>query len=130
MDVLYYNCSRKLDVEKEFGVIYVDLDILLKMLDFVLLIMLFIDEMYYMMGEWEFRLMKDMVFFVNIFWGKMVDEKVFICVLQEGWIKGVGLDVFEKELVLEDNLFLQLENVILFLYIGLVMVKICLNMFI
>ena len=66
MDVLYYNRSRKPDAEKELGVTYADLDTLLKTSDFVLLITPLTDETYHMMGEREFKLMKDTACFVNI----------------------------------------------------------------
>lgn len=129
MDVLYYNRNRKPDAEKELGVTYADLDTLLKTSDFVLLITPLTDETYHMIGEREFKMMKDTAFFVNISRGKTVDEKALIRALQEGWIKGAGLDVFEKEPIGEDNPLLQLENVTLLPHIGSATAKIRLNMF-
>jgi len=46
-----------------------------------------------MIGERELKLMKQTALFVNISRGKTVDEKSLIQALQEGWIKGAGLDV-------------------------------------
>ena len=42
-----------------------------------------------------------------------MDEKALIRALQEGWIAGAGLDVFEQEPVNTDNPLLKMDNVIL-----------------
>lgn len=46
-----------------------------------------------------------------------MDIKVFMKVLKEGWIVGVGFDVYEEELYYNEELF-SLKNVVLVLYIG------------
>ena len=67
-----------------------------------------------MIGEKEFRAMKPTAFFINTSRGLVVDEKALIKALQEKWIAGAGLDVFEKEPIESGNPLLKMDNVILF----------------
>lgn len=87
MEVLYHNRHRKQETEDSIGVKYAELDTLLEQSDFILLITPLTDETYHMIGEREFKLMKNSAIFVNISRGKTVDEKALIRALQEGWIR-------------------------------------------
>ena len=58
-------------------------------------------------------MMKPNAIFVNTSRGKVVDEKALIRALQEGWIRGAGLDVFESEPIEPDNPLLKMDNVVL-----------------
>ena len=42
----------------------------------------------------------------------LIDEDVLVHALQEGWIAGAGLDVFDPEPLPNDNHLLKLENVV------------------
>ena len=66
----------------------------------------------HMLGEREFRAMKRTAYFVNCCRGGVVDEGALTRALQEGWIAGAGLDVFEQEPIDPANPLLRLENVI------------------
>jgi D-3-phosphoglycerate dehydrogenase len=66
----------------------------------------------HMFGEREFRAMKRTAYFVNCCRGGVVDEAALTRALQEGWIAGAGLDVFEREPTDPANPLLRLENVI------------------
>ena len=66
-----------------------------------------------MFTEPHFRAMKSTAIFLNTGRGPTVDEKALIKALQEGWIAGAGLDVFEQEPVSTDNPLLKMDNVIL-----------------
>jgi phosphoglycerate dehydrogenase-like enzyme len=57
--------------------------------------------------------MKPNAYLVNISRGEIVDEPVLIKALQEGWIAGAGLDVFEREPLSPDSPLYDLDNVIL-----------------
>ena len=66
-----------------------------------------------MIGEKELRSMKKSAHIINIARGSIIQEKVLIKALQEGWIAGAGLDVFEKEPLPEDSPLWDMENVII-----------------
>ena len=69
-------------------------------------------ETRHMLGEREFRAMKRTAYFVNCCRGGVVDEAALTRALEEGWIAGAGLDVFEQEPADPANPLLRLENVI------------------
>ncbi|MBC7251552.1 MAG: D-2-hydroxyacid dehydrogenase [Anaerolineae bacterium] len=50
-----------------------------------------------LISEKVLRAMKPNAYLVNIARGPVVDERALIRALQEGWIAGAGLDVFEEE---------------------------------
>jgi D-3-phosphoglycerate dehydrogenase / 2-oxoglutarate reductase len=66
----------------------------------------------HMMGEREFRAMKRTAYFVNCCRGSVVDEAALTRALQEGWIAGAGLDVFEREPTDPTNPLLRMDQVI------------------
>jgi phosphoglycerate dehydrogenase-like enzyme len=66
-----------------------------------------------MMGEREFRLMKSTAYFINVARGELVQQDVLIRCLQNRWIAGAGLDVFEEEPLPAGNPLIGLDNVIL-----------------
>jgi len=61
----------------------------------------------------EFQLMKNDAYIINVSRGGVINEKDMIKALQEGLIKGAGLDVFENEPIEENNPLLEMDNVIL-----------------
>ncbi len=63
--------------------------------------------------ERHFKQMKKTAIFVNTGRGPTVVESALIKALQEGWIAGAGLDVFEIEPPKPDNPLLKMGNVIL-----------------
>lgn len=70
-------------------------------------------ETYHMIGEAQLRAMKPTAILVNIGRGGLVDEAALIRALQEGWIRGAGLDVFETEPLPPDSPLWEMENVII-----------------
>lgn len=68
----------------------------------------------HLIGEKEFKAMKPTAYFINTSRGPVVDEKALIKALQEKWIAGAGLDVFEKEPIDSDNPLLKMDNVVVF----------------
>jgi phosphoglycerate dehydrogenase-like enzyme len=66
-----------------------------------------------MIGEKELRNMKKSAHIINIARGSIIQERVLIKALQERWIAGAGLDVFEKEPLPPDSPLWDMENVII-----------------
>lgn len=118
MDVLYYSRSRKPEAEKKTGAVYTDFNELLQRSDFIVLITPLTKDTFHLIGEREFKQMKQSAVFINISRGQTVDEKALINALKDGWIKGAGLDVFEKEPIETDNQLLSLPNATLVPHIG------------
>src|SRR5499427_3984532 len=63
--------------------------------------------------EHHFRQMKKSAIFINTGRGPTVDERALIKALQERWIAGAGLDVFEIEPPKADNALLKIPHIIL-----------------
>ncbi|GIN63355.1 putative 2-ketogluconate reductase [Robertmurraya siralis] len=118
MNVLYTNRTRKPDLEERYGIKYCETEFLLKNSDFVLVMLPLTDSTYQLIGEKEFSLMRSTAFFINCSRGKVVDEKALIKALQNGIIRGAGLDVFEEEPVEKDNPLLKMDNVVTLPHIG------------
>ncbi|MGE6630146.1 2-hydroxyacid dehydrogenase [Bacillus sp. NPDC077027] len=118
MNVLYHNRSRNEEAETAYGAVYCSLDELLKQADIIVLITPLTEETYHMIGEREFKQMKQTALFVNISRGKTVDEHSLILALKEGWIKGAGLDVYENEPLDAAHPFLTMDQVTLAPHIG------------
>ncbi len=66
-----------------------------------------------LIGEPELRTMKPTAVLINIGRGPIVQERVLIHALQERWIAGAALDVFEKEPLPAESPLYDLENVII-----------------
>jgi phosphoglycerate dehydrogenase-like enzyme len=81
--------------------------------DFVVLTVPLTFETRHMIGEAELQAMKPSAFLVNIGRGGTVDQDALIRALDEGWIAGAGLDVFEEEPLPADSRLWTLDNVIL-----------------
>jgi phosphoglycerate dehydrogenase-like enzyme len=70
-------------------------------------------ETKYMLGEEEFRAMKQSGYYINIGRGAVAEEAVLIKALEEGWIGGAYLDALEVEPLPVDHPFWGMENVLL-----------------
>ena len=70
---------------------------LLSAADFVVVAAAMTEETKGLIDEDAFKAMKPEAFLVNIARGPIVDEQALVKALQNGWIAGAGLDVFESE---------------------------------
>jgi len=66
-----------------------------------------------MIGEEEFRAMKGSACIINIARGSIIREEAMIKALEEKWIAGAGLDVFEQEPLPEDSPLWEMKNVVI-----------------
>ncbi len=128
MNVIYYDKFRaSKEVEEEFGVRYVEFDEALAEADCVTLHMPYIPENHHLFNAQTFAKMKSSAYFVNCARGKIVDEQALADALKNGVIKGAGLDVFENEPTVNEDL-LKLPNVTLTPHIASLTMKARLGM--
>lgn len=112
MKVIYTDIARNEAFEAETGGTFVDRETLLKESDFVSLHVPLMPETIHLIGEKEFKLMKNTAVLINTSRGPVVDEKALVKALKEGEIWGAGVDVFEREPELEPGLA-DLDNVVI-----------------
>ena len=66
-----------------------------------------------LIGEAELRAMKRTAVLINIGRGPVIVESALVKALQEGWIRGAALDVFDVEPLPDGHAYYGLENVLL-----------------
>lgn len=118
MKIVYYSRNR-LDPEREkvYGADYLPLPEVLKNSDVLSIHVPFTKDTFHMLGEAEFKLMKPSAYIINTARGAVMDEKVLIEYLTHHRIGGAGMDVFETEPSIPEEL-LKLDNVVLTPHIG------------
>jgi D-3-phosphoglycerate dehydrogenase len=94
------------------GVERVALPALAERSDYVSVHTLLNDETRHLIGEAFLRRMKSTAILINTSRGPVVDEKALARALQEGWIAGAALDVWEEEPVAPDHPLLAMDSVI------------------
>ena len=117
MPILYSGNRRKTAIEQELGAQFRTLDQLLAESDFVCLVVPLSEKTKHLISTRELSLMKKTAILVNIARGPIVDEPALIKALQDGTIRGAGLDVYEKEPLSESPLF-ALSNAVTLPHVG------------
>ncbi|MEE1923237.1 D-glycerate dehydrogenase [Pseudomonas sp. 148P] len=117
MPVLYSGNSRKPALEQELGARFVSLETLLAEADFVCLVVPLSAQTKHLIGAEQLKQMKRSAFLINISRGPVVDEAALVEALQNGTIRGAGLDVYEKEPLSESPLF-SLSNAVTLPHVG------------
>ena len=110
MRVLYYDISRRKDLEGALGVIYSDMDMLLRESDFVTLHTDLNESTRHLMNAAAFAKMKRTAFVINTSRGPIVDPQALYDALEAGRIAGAALDVTEPEPIPLDSPLLKLPN--------------------
>jgi phosphoglycerate dehydrogenase-like enzyme len=110
---LAYDPYVRPEVVSPLHVELVPLEELLRASDYVAVNTLLNESTRRLIGESQLRMMKPSAFLVNTARGPIVDQLALVRALQEKWIAGAGLDVFEKEPMDPDDPLLTLDNVIL-----------------
>lgn len=96
----------------ENGLKQVSLNELLQNADFISLNCNLTSENRHILGEKEFKMMKNPVYIINTARGPLIDEEFLIQAIKEGKVVGVALDVFEHEPLPKDSPLRQFENCI------------------
>jgi len=112
MRILYYDTYRQPNLEKELGLIYTDLETLLRQSDFISLHTPLTPETYHMIGGEQFKMMKNTAILINTSRGQVVDQKALHEALVSGEIAGAGLDVTDPEPIDARDPLLTLDNCI------------------
>ena len=118
MNVIYNN-RRPLYIEEEtkLGASFVSMEELLAQSDFGSLNVPYNQVTYHSIGEPDLKQMKPSAILINTGRGQLVDEHALVKALQEGIIRGAGLDVFEfGDYPLPE--LLEMDNVVLTPHIG------------
>ena len=112
MDILYVDDKVNKILEQKLKAKKVDFYELLKASDFVSLHVPLNKETHHLIGEKELKMMKKTAVLINTSRGPVIDEQALVKALKERWIFGAGLDVYEYEPDISEELK-KLDNVIL-----------------
>jgi glyoxylate reductase len=117
MKVLYFNRKRDLEAELSLNVHYADLQTLLKESDVISIHCPYTKETHHLIGESELKQIKPNTILVNTARGPIIHEAALVKALQEKRLWGAGLDVFEFEPKVTDELK-TMPNVVLAPHLG------------
>ena len=118
MPVLYHNRHRNEVAEKELGVQFCEnLEDLLEQADIVSVHCPLTETTRHLINQDALRHMKSSAVLINTARGPVVDELALIDALQNGIIAGAGLDVYENEPDVSEEL-IQIENTVLVPHLG------------
>lgn len=117
MKILGYDIIEDKDFNKMHSVIFCGIDEILTEADFVVITCNLTEDTKGMIGEKEFRLMKNTAYLINTSRAEIVNQNALLNALREKKIAGAGIDVYEKEPPIDDPL-LKLGNVITTSHIG------------
>ena len=112
MNVLYVSNNKNEILKSELKAKKADLKDVFKKSDFISLHVPSNDSTYHMISEKQLKMMKKNAVLINTSRGPVIDEKALIKALKEKWIFAAGLDVYENEPEIDDELK-KLDNIIL-----------------
>jgi lactate dehydrogenase-like 2-hydroxyacid dehydrogenase len=112
MNLLYVDSVNNDKLEKELGAKKVEINELLEKSDYISLHVPLIPSTHHLIGKKELKLMKKTAILINTSRGPIVDEKTLAKALKEKWIFGAGLDVYENEPEIYEELK-KLDNVVI-----------------
>jgi glyoxylate reductase len=119
MKVLYADSVRlTTDEEKGLGIEYRHLDELVRESDFVSVHTPLTPDTRHLINAAKLKIMKPSAILINTSRGAVIDEEALVIALQEHWIAGAGLDVYEKEPIDPKNSLLALDNVVIIPHMG------------
>jgi glyoxylate reductase len=118
MEILYTGRRRlPADIESRCKAVYTDMPTLLQRSDFVSLHVPLAEQTHHLLDAAAIARMRPDAFLINTSRGPVVDETALCAALQNGAIKGAGLDVYEDEPNITPGL-LELDNVVLLPHVG------------
>lgn len=117
MRVLYFSRRRNFILETQTDAKRCDLRTVLSKSDFITIHLPLSRETHHLIGSTEFNLMKSTAVVINTGRGAVIDESALVKALKSEKIAGAGLDVYEFEPRISEELF-HLPNVVLLPHIG------------
>ena len=119
MDIQYWDpYDIPADITRKFNATKLDtIEDICEQSDFVSINCPATKETFHLMNESRFKLMKQTAFIINTARGDIIDEKALVSALVNKEIAGAGLDVFETEPNLPNELK-TMENVVSFPHLG------------
>ena len=118
-NLLYYSRTKATDeVEKQYGVTYMELDELLQTADIVSVHLPLTPETRNLFNAAKLTLMKSTAVLVNVGRGNVVNEQDLYQALVEGKLFGAAIDVWANEPVAPNNPLLFLDNVVATPHVG------------
>ena len=119
MKIIYNNRHQLSNsIEKKLHATYVNFDELSENSDFLSIHISYDKYNFHLIDTRQLKKMKKTSFLINTSRGNIINENSLIQGLQNKWIAGAGLDVFEKEPLPNKSKLLKLKNVILLPHIG------------
>ncbi len=113
MPVLYYDILAYPQAEKDLGARRRSFEEVLGESDFVSVHTPLLPATKGLINEAALRRMKKTAYLINSSRGPVVDQPALVRALQEGWIAGAGLDVFDPEPLPAEDPLTKLDNVVL-----------------
>ena len=113
MPILYYDVIAYPGVASALGARRVPLNELLWTSDFISIHVPLIPATRGLIDEAKLRSMKKSAYLINTSRGPVVDQVALVKALQEGWIAGAGLDVYDPEPMPMDHPLYKLDNVVM-----------------
>ena len=110
--VIVYSPYTDHALHEQYEVESVTLDDLLAQADFISIHTPLTDETRHLLNAERLRQMKPTAFVINTARGGVIDQEALLKALQEGWIAGAAMDVFDPEHLPADHPLLALPNVI------------------
>lgn len=118
MKIIYHNRNHVAsEIEDKLNAKYVDFDTLIKESDFLTLHLPATAETEHIINSDVLKKMKSNAFLINVARGSLVDQEALTKALKTDEIAGAGLDVFENEPHIDENLA-ALDNVIMTPHVG------------
>ena len=117
MNVLYYDNHTNNVLENILNATKVSFDTLIQTADIISIHLPLTNETHHLIGEKELQSMKETTILINTARGPIIKEQALIKALQDNWIFGAGLDIYEHEPTISPELIKQ-KNVVLLPHIG------------
>jgi len=113
MPILYYDVIAYPGVASALGARRVPLNELIWTSDFISVHVPLIPATRRLIDEAKLRSMKQSAYLINTSRGPVIDQVALVKALQEGWIAGAGLDVYDPEPMPMNHPLNKLDNVVM-----------------